>query len=162
MCCLVVHHTGHAHKNRARGSTALNAGIDIGFLVEREEGSNKAMLKCTKMKDAGEPEPMWFEGQTVELKPMKEGGKDNSSLVMLASEAPVKEVKSDLKGKALELFELILTEGPNVERETVYELAISEGIYDARKAVGQAIYRLKNKGVIQEFENKLTAEEEIL
>lgn len=59
---LVVHHSGHGDKNRGRGASALDAGIDAVYKVHRDD-----MMVClrmpTKMKD-GEPQPdTWFDVQ---------------------------------------------------------------------------------------------------
>ena len=37
---LIVHHTGHSEKKRARGSTALRAGIDFEYRVEKAMSKN--------------------------------------------------------------------------------------------------------------------------
>jgi len=51
---LFIHHTGHTNTGRARGSSALHAGIDTEFFVKRVEGELMSEIKSTKMKD-GEP-----------------------------------------------------------------------------------------------------------
>jgi len=158
-CCLLVHHSGHGNKTRARGSTALNAGVDLSYLVDRKEGTDRALLKCTKMKDTEEPEDRWFEAKKIDLTPFDEVEKEISSLVMLASEAPVVEEKTVLKGKQLSLFTLVAQEGPNVERDTVVALALEEEMFASGKQVRDAIYRLKSKGLLIINDDKLTANE---
>jgi hypothetical protein len=51
---LLHHHTGHMEKGRARGASALQAALDVEFVLERT--GNVITMKNTKMKDA-EPAP---------------------------------------------------------------------------------------------------------
>ncbi|MBI1338075.1 MAG: AAA family ATPase [Phycisphaera sp.] len=61
---LVVHHSGHADKTRARGAMALKAALDAEY---RLAGDNGLRLTSTKMKDAETPPPLAMELVTVEL-----------------------------------------------------------------------------------------------
>jgi len=61
---LVVHHTGHAEKNRARGAIALKAALDAEYRLVKDD---KLLLTATKMKDAEMPAPLAMEMTTVEL-----------------------------------------------------------------------------------------------
>lgn len=71
---LIVHHTGHSDKQRARGAMALKGALDCEYRVEK----NRAVIKLinTKMKDAEPPKNIAFELQTVEL----EGGASSAVL----------------------------------------------------------------------------------
>ena len=62
---LVVHHTGHGSKERARGHSSLKAALDAEFRAERCDGSG--VLTCTKPKDMEPPKPLSFELTQVEL-----------------------------------------------------------------------------------------------
>ena len=62
---LVVHHTGHGSKERARGHSSLKAALDAEFRAERCDGSGT--LTCTKPKDMEPPKPLSFELTQVEL-----------------------------------------------------------------------------------------------
>lgn len=67
---LAVHHTGHANKDRARGSSALLGAVDAEFLVDKwsqDDQLAKVEVKFTKMKDAKIPEPLNFVHREVEL-----------------------------------------------------------------------------------------------
>ena len=57
---LVVHHTGHGDKTRARGHSSLNGAIDTELKLERADDGNGTM-SCTKQKDAEPPAPVGFE-----------------------------------------------------------------------------------------------------
>jgi len=61
---LVVHHTGHADKNRARGAIALKAALDAEYRVAN---NGNLLLTATKMKDAETPQPVAMELVTVDL-----------------------------------------------------------------------------------------------
>lgn len=65
---LLVHHSGHADKQRARGAIALKAALDYEFRVQKAE--EVISLYCTKIKDAEEPAPMHFRLSPVTLKNM--------------------------------------------------------------------------------------------
>jgi len=62
---LVVHHTGHADKNRARGAIALKAALDAEYRLSNNDAGLK--LSATKMKDAETPKPLSLELVSVEL-----------------------------------------------------------------------------------------------
>lgn len=62
---LVVHHTGHGSKDRARGHSSLKAALDAEFRAERCDG--QGTLACTKPKDMEPPKPLSFELTQVEL-----------------------------------------------------------------------------------------------
>ncbi len=62
---LIVHHSGHMDKHRARGAMALKGALDVEFRVEKEGYLVK--LINTKMKDAEPPARLHFELQSVDL-----------------------------------------------------------------------------------------------
>ena len=50
-CSIVlVHHTGHAQKNRARGSTAYRGALDTEILI-KANGTDNIYMTCEKQKD---------------------------------------------------------------------------------------------------------------
>lgn len=55
---LIVHHSGHAEKERSRGSSALKGALDCEFKVTNKDGA--ITLENTKMKDGPTPLPMLF------------------------------------------------------------------------------------------------------
>jgi len=65
-CVLIVHHTGHADKTRARGAMALKAALDAEYQLERDE-HGLIRWATTKMKDAEHPEPLSFRLESVAL-----------------------------------------------------------------------------------------------
>jgi hypothetical protein len=54
---IVVHHTGH-EKSRARGSSALPAGVDCAFITEADDPHTLVTLRSVKRKDGPPPAPV--------------------------------------------------------------------------------------------------------
>lgn len=65
---LLVHHTGHGEKTRARGAMALKAALDAEFRLDRADSG--LTLTATKMKDAETPSPLAMELVGVDLPDM--------------------------------------------------------------------------------------------
>jgi archaellum biogenesis ATPase FlaH len=63
---VIVHHSGIADKNRARGSSATQAGMDFVFCVTKGNDF-EATITCVKMKDADKPQPLKFLINKIEL-----------------------------------------------------------------------------------------------
>lgn len=62
---LIVHHSGHADKQRARGAMALKGALDTEYRCELVEGVMTVVN--SKMKDALPPAPLAFELQPVQI-----------------------------------------------------------------------------------------------
>lgn len=62
---LTVHHSGHAAQDRARGSSALRAAVDVEMALTGNPGGFD--LAFTKIKDGKTPPPMTFSLREVEL-----------------------------------------------------------------------------------------------
>lgn len=62
---LIVHHSGHAEKQRARGAMALKGALDLEYRVEKD--GHAMRLINTKMKDAEPPSDMFFSFRQVDL-----------------------------------------------------------------------------------------------
>ena len=62
---VVVHHTGHGDKTRARGHSSLHGAIDTELKVELADGGRT--LACTKQKDAEPPATVGFTLTTAVL-----------------------------------------------------------------------------------------------
>lgn len=86
---MIVHHTGHANRSRARGSSALYAGIDLEMTLDRKEES--VVIHCTKYKDQPKFEPIALRIKEVDLR-LKKGGEEvlESTFVMERTEVPLK------------------------------------------------------------------------
>lgn len=79
---VIVHHTGHAEKQRARGAMALKGALDCEYRLEKE--ASIIRMTNTKMKDAEPPKALAFELKTVDL------DEDTSSAVLAQTDVPVR------------------------------------------------------------------------
>lgn len=70
---LLVHHTGHGDKSRARGSTVLKGALDAEFRVSKDQ-SGVLRLECTKMKESEAPAPIAFKLTDICLNKLDEEG----------------------------------------------------------------------------------------
>lgn len=77
---MIVHHSGHQEKNRARGAIALKGALDCEFRVEKE--GREVQLINTKMKDAEPPPDLFFTLETIHL------GEDAKSAVLRGADRP--------------------------------------------------------------------------
>ena len=84
---LVVHHSGHNNKDRARGSSSLWGAVDTMMRLS-EVGDNR-VLEVTKMKDAPTPEPKGFTLQKVTLPWLTASGDQEESVVLEPTNSPV-------------------------------------------------------------------------
>lgn len=107
---LIVHHTGHNEKKRARGSMALKAALDCEYCLSKNESIVK--LSNTKMKDADPPNVQTFKLVSVGL---DDGG---SSAVLELTE----DTASD-RSKPL-------TASQKLAKESYIEAAIKSGIWN--------------------------------
>jgi hypothetical protein len=77
---LIVHHSGHAEKQRARGSMALKGALDSEYRVEKDGA--ELTLRNTKMKDADKPDDLFFRFHQVNLDDIAK------SAVLVSMDAP--------------------------------------------------------------------------
>lgn len=75
---VIVHHCGH-EKGRARGSSALKAGMDAEFCVLMRSGVRS--LEWTKMKDSETPPPIEFVLDSIPLGQDRDGDEVSSAIV---------------------------------------------------------------------------------
>jgi hypothetical protein len=107
-CVLIVHHSGHGDKQRARGAMALKGALDFEFRVEKK--GREVQLINTKMKDAEAPKDMFFSFRQVEL------GGNAKSAVLDSTEAPERELR--------------LTPTQRLAQATYETAAVKNGIWD--------------------------------
>ncbi|WP_169053204.1 helicase RepA family protein [Falsirhodobacter xinxiangensis] len=82
---MLVHHSGHGDKGRARGAMALKGALDFEFRVERDGA--RVRVVNTKMKDAEPPADLHFTLEGVELEA------DAKSAVLRAGDAPGRQTR---------------------------------------------------------------------
>ncbi|MBE9636542.1 AAA family ATPase [Salipiger mangrovisoli] len=101
---LLVHHTGHGDKSRARGAMALKGALDAEYRIERSNGV--VSMTATKMKDAPEPEEIGFELVDVPLGTDKKGNPFGSA-VLRQADVPTKKGKLNANQRiAIESFKM--------------------------------------------------------
>ena len=83
---MLMHHTGHADKQRIRGSSALKGAVDAEYHVQQGE-SRIIELSGLKMKDAPIPATRYFAMRVVELG-QERPGKPMTSIVPVPTGAP--------------------------------------------------------------------------
>jgi len=66
MAVLIIHHTGHANKDRARGASLLHAAVDGEYRLEVDRERN-IIMSNTKSKESELLPPMAFKARSVKL-----------------------------------------------------------------------------------------------
>jgi len=77
---VLVHHSGHAAKERARGSSVLNGAVDVEYCISRNE--NIITMSNTKAKEFDPPKSLSFEMTPQELDWQDEDGEPIQSIVL--------------------------------------------------------------------------------
>ena len=114
---LVVHHSGHAVKDRARGAMALKGAVDLEYRIEKE-GDTLTMVN-TKAKDMEPPANLSFRLAIVDL------GDGVSSAVLAECTAPERKER--------------MNRGLRLALETYQDAAVETGIWDAGAFRGVAL-----------------------
>ena len=127
---LIVHHTGHGEKERARGSGVLKNATDAEYLVEKAK-AGQMIFRCTKMKDAPEPED-----KTFELAPviMLTDGFPQTSVVLASAES------SDLHERTIKTINLLAGREP-VSKDDLFDLLVKEGILTGKLSSQERYFR---------------------
>ncbi len=118
---LIVHHTGHGDKGRARGSSALHAAMDAVYMVEKGD-DEIVRLSNAKAKDFEPPAPMAFRIVPVELSELiDDEGNPEVSIILEPTDFEPEKAPKDASGKwqkiALDtLRELISRYQANLEK----------------------------------------------
>jgi hypothetical protein len=83
---LLVHHIGHAVRDRARGPFALIGSTDANFLLERPDIAKPFVtVRAGRMKDCEPPPPFEIEAHLVTLDEIDEDGNPETSLILKAT-----------------------------------------------------------------------------
>jgi hypothetical protein len=82
-CVLLIHHIGHAARDRSRGPFALIASTDANYLLERPNpDAPKVTVKSGRMKDCEPPKPFELEAVPVKIDALDEDGNSHTSLIL--------------------------------------------------------------------------------
>ena len=97
---LIVHHTGHSDKNRARGAIAMKAALDAEYHLVND-GTGQLLLSTTKMKEAEIPPPLAMELLKVDLPDVfDEDGEIVSSATIVVPEVNVDTIVAQAQGSS--------------------------------------------------------------
>lgn len=118
LAVLIVHHSGHGDKTRARGSSAIRAAVDAEFCVTKKAESIK--LGCTKAKDF---EPFKDMGFSLKVTELGDQWHDNSG-------QPITSIYLEYKGEATNTSnpKAKLSGRDSVILQTLYEAIEKHGI----------------------------------
>lgn len=78
---LLVHHSGHGDKSRARGAMALKGALDAEYRLDKDD-MGIVRLEATKMKDAKHPEPAAYKILSIILPFLDSDGAAQFSAVL--------------------------------------------------------------------------------
>jgi len=169
-CIGLTHHTGHANKNRGRGSMALPGAIDTEFLVKLAE-DNRVVVRCTKIKESFKSPTMLFSPKEMKLI-LADGKKDTSYAMELVAEgAEASELAGDklatrnvsgnmekavqVLGEMYARYEKNMakhsrdkTEMPRVEIGHWWEECKRKNLYATRSAFKRSVKRMVKKKLV--------------
>ena len=160
---MVVHHTGLAAADRARGSSAFRAALDWEYRLDPK--ADVRLLSCTKAKDLEPPQDIAFEPESVETGWFDEDGNPVTSIVLKQVAVPIADRQNKtLKGAnkiALDALYTVCTKGDILKtaatavdvdewREEAYRLAISPSTEQSakQKAFRRALMSLRDGGYV--------------
>jgi phage/plasmid primase-like uncharacterized protein len=161
---IVVHHTGLQNTDRARGSSALRAALDVEMAMEKTgspdaHGLEYTRLTCTKMKDDEPFKPIVFKMAPVGLETMagQFGDEEVTSCVLVPEKDP--QISQDMvstlitsKSKSVQTGINIVAEMADTIRRNkpdASEILIStkefKERFEGKAARRQAFYEVKEK-----------------
>ena len=115
---LIVHHSGHADKQRARGAMALKGALDFEYRIEKQ--GDILRMVCTKMKDAPEPDDLAFAFRTVQI-----DAETTSATLEETNASPRKKPLTPAQRLGLETFAEAAASAGQFDGETFEGLALS-------------------------------------
>ena len=88
---LVVHHSGHGDKKRARGSSSIRGGADAEYMVEKTD--SLVTLSCQKLKDGEMPLDSCYRIEPVSLPWKDDEGEAVTSVILQSTDDEPQELK---------------------------------------------------------------------
>jgi hypothetical protein len=80
---LLVHHTGHVEKGRARGASALEADTDAAYVIARTPGERQVTVSRERFKDSGDLPPLAYRADVVDLGEIDDDERPVTSLALV-------------------------------------------------------------------------------
>lgn len=112
---LIVHHSGHSDKSRARGSTVLFGALDAAYRIDQGDGA--VTVSSSKMKDASPPDPMSFSLKDIELGSDEAGRPITSAvLVQCVRKGPAGDRLTPVQKMALQSFHIVQQRSGDLDR----------------------------------------------
>lgn len=148
---VIVHHTGKASHQGARGASALKANVDFSFEVKGKD--KECSLTCDKMKDSDDSMPTkHFLIKGVDLGHVGKNGKPITGACIV--EHSVKSITLDLSHNK-ENLALSCFNKDKVLWQTAYMIACKDGIQveSKKKQFRRAVNNLLTSGAIKEDKN---------
>jgi RecA-family ATPase len=155
-CCIVmVHHTGHSAKDRARGPYALMANTDANFRVERSDPDAMVLtVTAGRMKDSESPPPFSLAARVVKTGDLDEDGNPITTLVLDSSEvvaAKPKRPSGRAQKSILSALERRRREGEGAQVWTIDEVRdIAKDMEIAKSSARDAIRALIESGFLKQ------------
>ena len=160
---ILVHHTGHKDKHRARGSSSLLGALDHNIRCDKI-GKLDATLTATKMKDAEEPDPIYLNGESIFLGPDQDG-EEMTSLAFSKGESYTKELKplTEKQTQVLELIKEMSGPGMSVDiaKIDLYRKVETEEVYKQGRRAAYILNNLHENGYIIQTETEVKLKLEI-
>lgn len=150
---IVVHHTGHANANRARGSSSFRAALDFEISIERK--GDQAVVKCSKSKDAEKFAPIAFQKKAVKLRWKIEGKTVRGSSFVMERIDASKVSPENKQEAALQLLKKLESDDPLAQKAGIQVSAfraklIEHGVIQSTKAFERLKKRMVDAGTIQQ------------
>jgi hypothetical protein len=122
---LVVAHTGHGDKTRARGASALGADTDAEYIVQRDERNNNVKLTRERFKSSPELPPISYKPEVIDLAYVDDRGRPVSSVVMreevAVEAAPIREPRGTNKVRVWEVVQELCRGGVEARVSAILE-----------------------------------------
>jgi KaiC/GvpD/RAD55 family RecA-like ATPase len=152
---VLVHHVGHAARDRARGPFTLTGSTDANFRLERPDLTRRTVNVISgRMKDCEPPEPFELQAEIVTLDEIDEEGKPETSLVLGATGTAPVALRYEPKGRNQQLLlgalrEHVRANGSDlVSTPDLHAIGRAQGL--SRKRLPEARQALERDGWIAE------------
>lgn len=152
---LIIHHSGLAANDRARGASALRASLDWEYKLQKNSDGSRT-LTCTKAKDHAEPAPMYFMPREIRIEDWidPDDGEVMTSCVMnRIDEVPA--IIKPLAGAQKVALDALISSGKCAHIDVWRKAAYSSGISPAsspeakKKAFQRAVTNLHTGGYVE-------------
>lgn len=144
---LVIHHTGHGDKSRARGSTAFIGALDFEIVLDGDPTALRAKVSSNAGRDDVMPE--WFRIENVELPPVA-GEAEARNVGVLVPTSP-RDAGSERDGEIVEVITGSYPEGATVT-QVLAGLGYSETQAKSKESgVRKRLNDLARRGVLDKW-----------